>query len=63
MYVIFSFSSGSQYYKLSDDSVAPGYPRDISADWGGLPGNVDAAFTWTNGKTYFFKVRLDVTLW
>ena len=24
-------------------------------DWDGLPGNLDAAFTWTNGKTYFFR--------
>ena len=35
-----------------------GYPRSISADWDGLPGNLDAAFTWTNGKTYFFKRSL-----
>ena len=32
-----------------------GYPRSISADWDGLPSSLDAAFTWTNGKTYFFK--------
>merc|ERR1712241_1362961 len=43
------------YYKLSDDSVADGYPRSISSDWSGLPSNIDAAFTWKNGKTYFFK--------
>jgi matrix metalloproteinase-14 (membrane-inserted) len=24
-------------------------------DWDGLPSNLDAAFTWTNGKTYFFR--------
>jgi len=46
---------GNQYWKLTETSVAPGYPRSISADWDGLPGSLDAAFTWTNGKTYFFK--------
>lgn len=48
--------SGSQYWELTDEGAAPGYPRSISADWGGLPSNIDAAFTWTNGNTYFFKV-------
>ena len=33
------------------------YRRYIAADWG-LPRNLDAAFTWTNGKTYFFKRSL-----
>eukprot|EP00090_Calanus_glacialis_P045346 TRINITY_DN8369_c0_g1_i1.p1 TRINITY_DN8369_c0_g1~~TRINITY_DN8369_c0_g1_i1.p1 ORF type:complete len:559 (+),score=136.99 TRINITY_DN8369_c0_g1_i1:156-1832(+) len=47
--------SGNRYWKLTETSVAPGYPRDISSAWDGLPGNLDAAFTWTNGKTYFFK--------
>ena len=46
---------GSQYWKLTETSVEPGYPRSISSDWDGLPGNLDASFTWTNGKTYFFK--------
>ncbi|XP_066986198.1 matrix metalloproteinase-16 isoform X1 [Macrobrachium rosenbergii] len=46
---------GSQYWKLTDNGVATGYPRSISRDWGGLPSNINAAFTWTNGKTYFFK--------
>lgn len=45
----------SQYYKLTEDSIAPGYPRSISTDWDGMPGFIDAAFTWTNGRTYFFK--------
>jgi hypothetical protein len=27
----------------------------VVQDWDGLPGNIDAAFTWTNGKTYFFR--------
>jgi len=46
---------GSSYWKLTETSVVPGYPRSISSDWDGLPANLDAAFTWTNGKTYFFK--------
>ncbi|KAG7166173.1 Stromelysin-1-like [Homarus americanus] len=46
---------GSQYWKLIDDGIAPGYPKLISEGWQGLPSNLDAAFTWTNGKTYFFK--------
>jgi hypothetical protein len=34
--------------------------RRISADWGGLPSNLDAALTpsWAGGRTYFFKVAL-----
>jgi len=44
-----------KYWKLTDDAVAPGYPRYISSDWPGLADNLDASFTWTNGKTYFFK--------
>ena len=46
---------GEKYWKLTDTAVEAGYPRTISRDWDGLPANLDAAFTWTNGKTYFFK--------
>ena len=47
---------GAHYWKLTDESVADGYPRKIADDWPGLPNNVDAAVTWTdNEKTYFFK--------
>lgn len=46
---------GSQYWELTDEGVASGYPRSITDDWEGLPPHVDAAFTWTNGNTYFFK--------
>ncbi|CAL1292800.1 unnamed protein product [Larinioides sclopetarius] len=35
--------------------IADGYPRKINEDWEGLPGNLDAALTWTNGNTFFFK--------
>ncbi len=46
---------GSQYWRLTEEAVAPGYPRPISSDWGGMPSDLDAAFTYSNGKTYFFK--------
>uniref|UniRef100_A0A0A9Z365 Matrix metalloproteinase-14 n=2 Tax=Lygus hesperus TaxID=30085 RepID=A0A0A9Z365_LYGHE len=46
---------GLHYWKLTEESIAPGYPRLISRSWPGLPGNIDAAFTYKNGKTYFFK--------
>ena len=49
---------GSSYWKLTDTSVEPGYPRPISEGWEGLPQDIDAAFTWTNGKTYFIKDSL-----
>ena len=46
---------GGKYWKLTANSVEPGYPRLTSQGWPGLPWNLDAAFTWTTGKTYFFK--------
>merc|ERR1712032_1773403 len=47
---------GDSYWKLTADSVAPGYPRKIAQDWPGLPSNLDAGFTWAKTKsTYFFK--------
>ncbi|XP_075235425.1 matrix metalloproteinase 1 isoform X2 [Lycorma delicatula] len=46
---------GEHYWKLTEDSIAPGYPKLISKSWPGLPGKLDAAFTYKNGKTYFFK--------
>ena len=46
----------SSYWKYDTElgQMSAGYPRDIS-DWTNIPHNVDAAFTWRNGKTYFFK--------
>ncbi|CAH0557890.1 unnamed protein product [Brassicogethes aeneus] len=46
---------GNKYWRLTEESVAPGYPKLISSGWPGLTGNIDAAFTYKNGKTYFFK--------
>ena len=49
-------STGDEFYKLSDTGIEDGYPRKIS-NFDGLPSNLDAAFTWTNDRTYFFKVN------
>ncbi|XP_050302465.1 matrix metalloproteinase-14 isoform X2 [Anthonomus grandis grandis] len=46
---------GDKYWRLTEESVAPGYPKLISEGWPGLTGNIDAAFTYKNGKSYFFK--------
>jgi len=45
---------GDQYWRLTSEAVAPGYPRSLS-DWE-LPGGVEAAFTWQKtGATYVLK--------
>lgn len=32
------------------------YPKNISDGWPGLPGDgIDAGFTWSNTRSYFFK--------
>ena len=49
---------GEWYYQLNDYGVEAGYPRKIAKDWDGLPNNIDAALTWADGKTFFFKVSL-----
>lgn len=46
---------GDKYWRLTEENIAPGYPKLISDNWPGLPANIDAAFTYKNGKTYFFK--------
>ena len=28
---------GDAYWKLTDDSIADGYPKSVSRDWNGLP--------------------------
>ena len=59
---ILSLEDGSTFvfqdehcWRLTDDSVARGYPKKTSKIWKGLPDRIDAAFTWKNGKTYFFS--------
>uniref|UniRef100_A0A914XNI2 Peptidase metallopeptidase domain-containing protein n=1 Tax=Plectus sambesii TaxID=2011161 RepID=A0A914XNI2_9BILA len=49
---------GDYYWKLNQVSFDKGYPRKIVDDWGGLPGQLDAAVTDYDGDTYFFKGEL-----
>lgn len=53
---------GDKYYKLTENAIAEGYPKLISEGWPGLPRDIDAAFTYKNGKTYFFKVGARIAL-
>ena len=47
---------GSQYWKHKNMSPVPGYPKDISEGFPGIPSDVDTAFVWGgNNKIYFFK--------
>jgi len=47
---------GEEYWELDDEAIVDGYPRRISDDWEGLPGNIDTAVTWKDtGATYIFK--------
>jgi len=49
---------GSVYSKIGNTGMEPGYPRDITTDWQGLPSNIDTALHWpaiyswryTNGR-------------
>lgn len=49
-------TSGTLYWRIDDSTgkVELDYPRDMSF-WAGVGYNIDAAFQYTNGKTYFFK--------
>ncbi|XP_055595717.1 matrix metalloproteinase-18-like [Uranotaenia lowii] len=44
--------AGNFYYIPSEN---PPKARLISSKWPGLPGNIDAAFRFTDGRSYFFK--------
>uniref|UniRef100_A0A803VSS7 Vitronectin n=1 Tax=Ficedula albicollis TaxID=59894 RepID=A0A803VSS7_FICAL len=52
---------GTQYWRFDDGALDPGYPRDISEGFEGIPDNVDAAFALPahsyhgNERVYFFK--------
>lgn len=43
-------------YRLTENGIYAGYPRKIFSVFPGLPSSIDGAFTWSNDKTYFFKV-------
>ena len=51
-----SLFPGDKYWRYDDEvgRVELDYPRDISM-WRGVPSDIDAAFQYTDGKTYFFK--------
>lgn len=49
------FLTGDNYWKITEKGHTLGHPKAINSLWSGLPGNIDAAFTFRNGKTYFFK--------
>lgn len=44
-------------YNETTMKVDPGYPKHMER-WRGVPQNLDAATTWKDGKTYFFKGNL-----
>lgn len=56
-YVSITIILGGEVFRLTENGVFPGYPKKISSVFFGLPGSLDAAFTWSNDKTYFFKVN------
>ena len=46
---------GDNYWRLTSEAVADGFPRSISSDWS-LPPTIQAAFTWRDsGATYLFS--------
>ncbi|XP_017045134.1 LOW QUALITY PROTEIN: matrix metalloproteinase-2 [Drosophila ficusphila] len=49
-------TSGTLYWRIDDytGQVELDYPRDMSI-WSGVGYNIDAAFQYVDGKTYFFK--------
>lgn len=51
------FYKGSKFWRFDPSQRPPvksTYPKPIS-NWEGIPNNLDAAFQWTNGYTYFYK--------
>lgn len=49
---------GKKYWKMTEKGVDPNSKKKIADKWPELPDNINAAFTYTDGKTYFFKVHL-----
>lgn len=49
---------GTKFWKYDPNSEIPvsaAYPKSIKFYWDGVPNNIDAAFQYTNGLSYFFK--------
>lgn len=60
LHPLLSQKQGSQYWRFDPSQRPPvkgSYPKPIS-NWEGLPNNIDDALQYSNGYTYFFKVRL-----
>ncbi|GFG29462.1 hypothetical protein Cfor_02853 [Coptotermes formosanus] len=51
--------SKDMYWRYNETTrkMDPGYPHNIDR-WRGVPSDLDAAMTWTDGSTYFFKGKL-----
>ena len=55
MFTLLCYYTGDQYYRYTPGyGVDQGYPRPLST-WNGLPNTVDAAFQYSNSRTYFFS--------
>ncbi|XP_046387285.1 matrix metalloproteinase-17-like [Ischnura elegans] len=52
---VFIFSSNQYWrYNESTSTMDDGYPQPLTR-WRGVPENLDAVLTWTDGASYFFK--------
>jgi len=51
------FFKGDKYWKYdkANNKVLPGYPLKIKDEWGGMPDNISAAFTWQYGGDYILE--------
>ena len=46
------FFSGNQYWRYNEykSEIEEGYPMDIRDRWRGVPGEITAGFTWSDGN-------------
>jgi hypothetical protein len=50
------FFQGDQFYRVTNMSVEPGFPKPISDYFPGIPTPIDAAFVFSKDKNiYFFQ--------
>ena len=47
------FFSGKRYWRYNEYSgeIEDGYPMPIGERWRGVPDDIDAAFTWSDGES------------